>query len=412
MRCRLHVVAATITTLVLVNDAKATDLYTVNVSVTAPTQSGGTSGFNNISDAISQLQSQNLSSLASTYSDTSAASAVMNLRGVTAVATFPLNSTVLNFTVPGAGININFAGATRNQSENMLKDWLLQNQGGLTTQLLQYMAGHSPVDPVAGNPNSLQNTMARDDFVIGTGIGLTAPGLPSGGLKGQPNLFTLGGEVGYVNSGGYSSEVITLPIRYTIPFSDERYAVTIDMPLTYVNTQGASTGYGSFGTSLRIPVLENWYLTPAVRAGAVASLDVGAAAVEYAGSLASRYDIFFDDLQLTIGNAISLVKVGGVSAAKVTVNYDMFNQLYTNGLQLEGSLPFTLFGSPTSWQAYVADTFVGGNQVYVEHYDEFGFTIGSRQSPNTQVWDSLRLGTGFAVGAHYSSYKLALTYRF
>jgi hypothetical protein len=115
---------------------------------------------------------------------------------------------------------------------------------------------------------------------------------------------------------------------------------------------------------------------------------------------------------MTIGNAIALVKVGSLSADSVSVNYNIFNQLYTNGLQFEGSMPFTLFGNPTSWQAFVADTFVTGSKVYVDHYDELGFTVGSRHGPNAQDWHSLRLGAGFAFGANYRAYKLALTYRF
>jgi hypothetical protein len=270
---------------------------------------------------------------------------------------------------------------------------------------------------VAGNPASSQNTMARSDFGIATGIGLGGAEIPGqgqarGGLVGLPNLINAGGEVGFISSGGYSGTSFTLPIRYTIPFSDERYAVTIDVPISYVEFAGSASYFGSAGVSLRVPVTDNWYITPAIRGGASGSVDLGAAALEYSGSVASRYDLFFGGLGLTVGNALTVAKTAPLSIGSVNVSYNLTNELITNGVQAEDSLPWTLFGEPTSWQAYVADTFVEGSKVYVSHYDEFGATIGTRHAPNTQDWQSLRLGVGFTVGEHYNAAKLGFLYRF
>ena len=72
----------------------------------------------------------------------------------------------------------------------------------------------------------------------------------------------------------------------------------------------------------------------------------------------------------------------------------------------------TLFGQPTSWQAWVADTYVAGSKVYINHYDEIGFTIGTRHGANTQNWDSLRIGAVLTVGSRYTALKAAFSYRF
>jgi hypothetical protein len=397
--------------------AHAADPFTVDLTVIAPGTANATAGFSSLTNAIDELKTQNLSNLTSVYTSTSAATATINLRGLNAIAAFPLGSPALQFSVPSIGLNTTFAGATRDESAKLLQDFLLKNQSGLVTEILQKLAATSPIDPMVGNPNSLQNQMARSDFSIGTGIGLTAtdtPGRPAPGsaVARQPNLFSVGGEFGIVNSGRFTSNTVTLPLRYIIPFEDPGYALTLDMPLTYIDTQGAKAGYGSFGVALRIPVAENWYLTPGFRAGIGGSLDLGAASIQYSGSIASRYDIYWNDLKVTIGNAIALTKVGGLSVGGVGVNYDMFNQLFNNGVQLEGSLPYTVYGHPTSWQAYVVDTYVAGNAVYVPHYDEIGFTVGTRQGPNTQDWQALRVGAGFVFGEHFNAYKVALTYRF
>ena len=262
----------------------------------------------------------------------------------------------------------------------------------------------------------MQNSMAAADYAIGTGIGLNGVDGPTMGPNGtmlrQPNLFAIGGDVGLVNSGGYQSTVVNLPLRYTIAFADPRWALTLDMPITYINTEGTSSYFASFGAALRIPLLTNWYITPSVRGGGVGSIDLGAAAVEYSGGVASRYDIFFHDLKITVGDGVSVVKTTQLSVGNVHVNYGLTNELWNNGVQVESSLPWTMFGDPTSVQAYFVDTYVSGSQVYINHYDEIGFTVGTRHAMNSQDWNSFRIGAGVGFGEHFSAYKLGFTYRF
>jgi len=404
--------------LLLTGRVEAKDLFDLTLQVGNGSNATSASlALNTITDLANALKTENLSALSAAYSETSVATAVLNLRGVAATASYLTNGTTLNFSVPAAGINLNFTGATRNDSQQLFKDYLLKNGSGLITKLFQLMAASSPIDPVAGNPNSLQFASARSNFAIGTGIGLNGYEVPGnktaqGNMLSEPNLIGAGGDIGWANSGGYHSLIATLPLRYTIPLYDPRYALTFDLPFTYVETGNSTSAFGSFGTALRIPVLDNWYITPGLRIGAAGSVDLGAAAVEYSGSVASRYDIYFDDLALTIGNGLTLVKTDGISIGSVSLNYNMFNQFFTNAVQTEGSLPFTLFGNPTSWQAYLADTSVSGNKVYVSHYDEIGFTLGSRHGLNGQDWSALRVGAGITVGEHYNAYKLGFTYRF
>lgn len=400
------------------NASMAKDLFDVNVDVTTPTMAQGSAAFGTITDLANSLQTSSLQGIVAAYTNTSAATAVMNIRGVNATASFLAGSTTLTFVVPSAGINTSFTGATRDDSAKELLDFLTRGGGGsLTTSLLQQLVASSPIDPVAGNPTSLQNSMAAADFSIGTGIGLgggdvPAPSAPGAARVAQPNLFIVGGDVGVVSSGGYSSEVVTLPLRYTIPFADPRYAVTLDLPLTYINTQGASNFYGSFGASLRVPVLPHWYLTPSLRVGAVGSVDLGAAAVQYSGGLASRYDIYVHDLDITIGNAISVIRTGELSVGAIHVNYDLTNELFNNGIQVEGSMRYTMFGFPTSWQAYVVDTAIAGSPVFIEHYDQIGFTVGTRHPMNSQDWNTFRVGASVTFGPHFDAFMAGFTYRF
>jgi hypothetical protein len=395
--------------------AQAADLFDLNLNVTTPRTANAAVGFSTITDLANALQTQNLNNLVNAYTTNSAATATLNIRGLPATVSYQANSPVLRLVVPSAGINTTFNGATRDESQVLFKDFLLQNGGALATKLLQALVATSPIDPVAGNPNSLQNMSAASDFSIATGIGpggTEIPGGPNGGLLGQPNLVTLGGDIGFATSGGFTSEIFSIPIRYVIPFRNPEYALTIDVPLTYVNTEGTSSYFGSFGVSLRIPVLENWYITPSVRFGASGSVDLGAGALQYSGGVASRYDIFWKDLQITIGDGVTVAKTVGLDIGSINVNYDLTNELFNNGVQVEGSLPYTMFGEPTSWQVYLMDTAVAGSAVYINHYDEIGVSVGTRHLINTQNWNSLRVGLGVVVGPNYNAVKLAFSARF
>ncbi|MSP03124.1 MAG: hypothetical protein EXR07_19060 [Acetobacteraceae bacterium] len=435
------------------SDARAADLFNLNLNVTTPTTANASASFSTITNLANSLQNQNLINLTSAYTITSAATGILNVRGLTATASYTTGSPVLTFVVPSAGLNVSFNGGTRDASQILFKDFLLKNGGGIATKLLQALVAKSPIDPVAGNPNSMQNTSARSDFGIGTGIGIggfnapTSGGGPramspgqsnfasmgrflgnggdfisaqsaagpsglSGVLIGQSNLASTGGDVGISMSGGYTSTMVSLPIRYIIPFSDPRYAVTLDLPISYVNTAGASAYSGSFGVSLRIPVTENWYLTPSVRAGASASIDLGAGAIQYSGGIASRYDIFVSDLRVTIGNGVTFAKTAALQVGSISVNYDLTNVVFNNGVQVEGSLPYQVFGQPTSWQAYIVDTTITGSAVYLNHYDEIGINVGTRAGQNKQNWDSLRVGAAVLVGSRYNAFKLQFSARF
>ena len=92
--------------------------------------------------------------------------AEVDLRGVAARIYYAENSSALVISVPSADFTRTFTGDDRDASEEALQEWLDGNgdqsttdsQGALTTLLKEFVAA-SPVDPVAGNPNSLQSRM-------------------------------------------------------------------------------------------------------------------------------------------------------------------------------------------------------------------------------------------------------------
>ncbi|WP_372398828.1 hypothetical protein ABMY26_19500 [Azospirillum sp. HJ39] len=376
--------------------------------------------FGKISDLVDSLSSENLRTYINLYTDTSAVATTLYIRGLSTTASYGANSTALRFNVPSIGIDLTFNGATRDDSQAQFKDFLLKNGGDILSRLLRELVATSPIDPVAGNPNSLQAQMNATSFSTATGFGTLGdlppprPSESSSGRPTSPNLFSAGGDVGASRSGGYASTAVHLPLKYTIPFADPGYALTFDLPLTYVRTEGAQSALGSFGASMRVPLLaDHWYLSPSIRAGAAGSIDLGAAALMYSVDLTSFYTFHATpDLKIGIGNGIGFYKSGGFSVSGYSYDYKLRNTITKNGISVEGSLDGAWFERPISWQAYATDTYAMGDRLYVPHYNEFGLVVGTRHTDGDQIWDSFRLGLTYTVGRSYNAVKLNAGYRF
>src|SRR5262245_41530624 len=90
-------------------------------------------GFNTLENFINQRGNSGLQALIPGYTETSAATATLNLRGLTATAMYPANLTDLNFRVPCSGTDETFRGATRDQSQQMLRNFLTGGGRGTLT---------------------------------------------------------------------------------------------------------------------------------------------------------------------------------------------------------------------------------------------------------------------------------------
>lgn len=409
----LLLVTINITTLMLTS-ASAKELFVLSG------ESMGQSGYfatSSIEELASAFDNTSLNEIFSGYTDTSAVTTDLSVRGLNAHAQYLENSTTLYFQVLSLGIDMQFNGRTRDESQDKFVDFFKGKEGqSLLTKFLQGLVSESPVDPVAGNPNSLQAQMTGQTFGAGTGIGSISDPGSSLGKKGMPSgipsLLYANGEIGVADAGGYKTTFVTLPLRYSIYFEDPRYALTFDLPLTYMDTEGTQSGVGSFGVSMRVPAADNWYLSPSIRIGATGSEDLGAAALMYSADITSLYNIYTDDLKISIGNGLGYYKTAELSFGDTTINYDLTNQALKNGVSVEGSAGFTLLGRPTSWQAYLVDTYMFGDKLYIDHYDELGVVVGSRESMDGQNWDALKLGLSWTFGDNYNAFKMNFGYRF
>lgn len=383
--------------------ASARSLFEITVASEGTTVSRG---FSDAEDFARTLDNSRLSDIIPAYTENSAVDATLDVRGLEAIASYPQNSTTLRFQVPCSGTDLSFTGATRDDSSKQLRDYL-KGRTGSVTDIMQCLVSDTAVDPVAGNPNSLMATMAASDYRVGTTL--------DGGLK---NLFGIFPSYGHSKADGFETNAISLPLNYVVTIPNPGrppYAVTFDLPIRYLNVEGADVVDGSLGVGFRLPLVSlqkwAWALTPAGRAGVVGSVNAGALQAVYSGTITSNLDYFYKDLRISLNNMLGYYTTGAAGRA-FEADYGLTNGIIRTGVAVEGSLNYRLFDEPTSWEFQYVDTRVVGDDWFNSWYSEAVVTFGTRQRPTRMSWQDLRLGASYAFARDFDRTSLVLGYRF
>lgn len=396
--------------------ALAKDLLTVTVSV-----AGGPSATSTFPDAdalINAIDSAGYKSINPAYTVTSAATIDVNFRGVTANVIYPAGGATLDFFIPEIQTAPLFTGTagTRAANERALETFLRTNQSRLLSLLLQRAVKATPHDPVAGTPGSLMARMTEADFIMGTTIGPDPSSVATTGQGYDRTRSTIGlnARFGHFTAAGAQADVIDLPLNYTVPLDDPRYAISFDLPLTYVETEGKASYSGSFGIGVRLPLYDNWTLTPAIRAGLVGSVDLGSAAVLGSVSLNSNYRFSYSGLDFSLGNSVAYIQTFPVEIDGTKFDYDQRNLVLRNGLGVSGPTGFKLFGQDTTWQVTVVNTQFLIDPVYARDVTDIAFSVGTVNSINGFTWDSVRIGLtySFSTDSDLQGLRLNFGYRF
>ncbi|PWR01190.1 hypothetical protein DKT77_18720 [Meridianimarinicoccus roseus] len=397
--------------------AHAADSFVISVTANGVTSTNSTRTLEDFVDL--GLSSTGLESLNPNYTDTTPATVGLNFRGLPMTVVYPDSGPGLVYTVPELGFSRAFnAGATRAQNEEALENFLETDQEGLLSRILNYFVEETGTDPVAGNPASLQSTMIASDFSVGTGLGAGNSFQASsgaGGGEGRRNVYGLGARLGRFSVDGNDITTVDLPLTFVRPLSDPRYALIIDLPLTYVETNGSQSAAASLGIGMRVPITTRWTLTPMVRAGATGSVDLGSLAALYSGSLSSSYRFNVGQTEVNIGNMLSYISTTGLSDTvdDFDVDYDLQNSVTRNGIGVSGPLAYKLFGADTTWEASVVNTQIFGDAVYIDNYTDIAVSFGTQQSRNGLTWDAIRIGFTYTVGNNgFQGGRLNFGYQF
>jgi len=377
-----------------------------------------TEGTNSLISVTEFFDNTSLEDIFPDYTPNSSVSALVNFRGVGTVIEFEAKSSELIFRIPGKDFEVRFDGETRDESQEQFEDWLKGEFASAEaprkslTRLLQITVALSPVDPVAGNPNSLMTRMVIDDF----NQGITGPFISSKNpLPGQKNNFSVGGEVGFFNAGPYDGETFSIPISYK--WNMKRFpklSLIVDFPVLLTRTQTAWSYMGSLGLGFQYRPTKWWSLTPMARIGGVGSFDVGALAFPLSGTMTNYFHYQFPKTHLgwaCQGGAITTID--GIKISGWDLSYELTNYVWRNGGNVLQEMDFKIFGNQAAFKFFLNHTKFWGNELYLESFFDMGVGISSIQKIDYTFIEKMNLSFNFAIGVDdsYKNYGFKVTYR-
>jgi hypothetical protein len=397
--------------LLLVLPAHADDLYRFRATMNGTTS---TFGFQTTQETIDAFANNRLSRYVAGYTGAEAVDIAIDYRGLTIQTAFPnafggsANYTELRFVIPSLGIARSFAGTDRDDSAELLFDYLKSSD--LLGQISKKLVAVSPVDPVAGNPNSMMSQMVANDFASGM-ADAGGKGVPAqAGKEGNPNLLGLGLRFGQYRQADIDSKSVTLPFSYTIRSDiDPRRQLVINLPVSRTEVQGSNSYYAGVGLAYRLPMNDAWTLTPSGNYAVTGSKDLGSMAQMASASLTSAYVFELSSMDLTIGNMVGYYKTLKFSHDGYSYDPGIANTVFRNGLML--SSPLTLFGKAMSIEYAAIDTRFTGSELYLNNYHELSVTLGTNRSASS-ARSFLRAGASYLFSPKSKGLTLNLGYWF
>ena len=349
-------------------------VFTIDTDVSGNRASAS---FSSVEDTFNSLNTAQLRAINSAYTGIQAATIAIGYRGLPMIATYPTaGSSLLVFSVPALGISQSFSGATRDESQRLLGDYFKNNVGDILSRLSKELAKSSPVDPIAGNPNSLMSQLVMQDF--NNSFTSFATNIKAGGGGQSSNLIGIGFGMGNYRQAGITSRSYTIPLSYTFRNDlDPRQQIAFNVPITLVDTEGSKSYYVGLGGSYRFPVNDNWALTPAANLALAGSADLGALASVASASLTSSYYIPMESFDLAIGNMVGYYTTLKVASGGYSYDPGISNTVLRNGIML--SHPVTVGGRKMSLEYSFSDTRFFGDALFVDQFNEVGVSLGTNK---------------------------------
>jgi len=397
--------------------AQAAKLFTTTYVVGGSGGDGASDGTNSLREVSDLFDEDKIDILLGSDFDplTELFAASLDLRGVPAfLAWDPSGAPTLTFGVQGV-FEVEFEAASYDEALDQLEEWFkgdletdLATEDALTA-LLQELVSESPVDPFAGNPNSLQSRMLSWDYRLGTEGPFT-----SGDNRLDPatNLVGLGIEYGHFKGGDFSGEVLELPIDYRINFRNPKWSLLMNLPITATFTEGqwSILASGAFGAQYR--PTDWWALTPLLRIGGAGSLDVGALGVLYGFTLSNYMRLYqWRGMQLTMGNMVGFTKsIDGISIGDYTFSYDLTNPVLRNGGTVQGE--FDAFGVRSGWKVFGSNVLLFGDELFAESQNEVGVQLSTLGTVGEKPYEAIGFSVSYLFAERYDALSLRLRFRF
>jgi len=358
----------------------------------------------------------------------------LNLRGVLIRAAFVDDSSELVISAPFLDSDLLFNGDDRDGSVELFEKWLrgeFQDAAvpdTALTELLQELVAHSAVDPIAGNPNSLQTRMFEAAYFTGSsGVYRPSPNAPGADEWTGKDHFRAQVRYDRFKAGPWSGNVWEIGLDYQINFRHPKFAVLLDLPFTVSQTEGSESFLVSVGLGLQWRPTHWWNLTPSFRLGGAGSFKLGAVAIMANANLTSsmRWEIGASqfslgglelgtpDFELNIGNMFGWNGTfDDIVISDIRIAYELNNYAIRNGIDLTRRLNGRWLGGRPVVKLYFTDTWILGSRLFLDHYNELGLQTGTQSQTGGQWRDNLAFSAGWVFGNRYDALQLKLSYRF
>jgi hypothetical protein len=345
--------------LVLLQPAQARDPLRIDVEVEG---NRGSRGFTSVEQLLDAPYTSSLRGIVPSYTENSPASARLDIRGAPALASFAANSPALRVQIPASNLDRTFQGATREESVRLLQRYLEGSEGEATRNaILRSAVRSSPIDPVAGGPNSALTQLGVSDF----NRALQSPG-------GDRTGFGIGARIGSFSAAGYDSRNVTIPMDASWRVT-ERDTLSLEVPLAYTDSNGAASYSGNVGLLYRRQVTSNWAMQLSGRLGAAGSVDLGSGSGVYSfGAVSTLRLPIGENWRVNIINSITYVSTIPSAIGRYAVDYDVANTIFRNGVVVSRDLPFSWMGYDFAVSGFAVDTRFAGSPVFVRNFQEFG----------------------------------------
>ena len=366
-----------------------------------------TRGYGKAEEVIDAIKLSKIQTLFPSYAGTELVTMNLDFRGLPVTLSYAASSNSLVFSIPSISVSKTFVGSDRDDANSQFKKWLKSDGGSALNQMMAKLAEVSSSDPIAGNPASMMSQMVANDF--GRSFNTPSPPATKGGDTN--NQFGIGMKASRFTSNGQETKSFTAPIGYTWKFDfDPRHQISLSLPISYVQVEESKSYNLSLGLGYQFPVAEHWLITPSIGYGIVGSIDLGSVGQVVSTSVSSSYHWDLRNSQsIGLCNMIGHYQTLKFSYGGITVDPGLSNQVFRNGVLY--TIPNRIFGWDASTELFVLDTRFVGSKLYMNSYQELGFSEGSNKSV-VSLAKYIRIGASYLHSSKAKGFTLNFGYSF
>lgn len=344
------------------------------------------------------------------YTDTSLVQTVLDYRGVEVFVTYLAGDQSFRLRVPtfdanGATYALVYTGADREESSDAAISDVFDPETAtgedFQRRLYRAWVRVSPVDPLAGNPGSVQGVLARASLDLSSGDSA----IETSGERN--NSFMLGAQYRRVSSGRFDVDQLDVSSQRGFRvFEGRRVMLKLVGAGNLQVAKGGIAGASQTGLGLEVPLIEGrWSIEPRIAYGLSAD-DKGTFGNAVNATVASRVVLGrAGRARIVLGNMVGRFETLGTRwILRYDANPGVKNTVFRNGIAAELPLNRRAGKRASSLRASYVHTLFTGTKVYANQYHEVALSWGIRGREESQrnLRDTLRL---FATGTKAGGYK-------